>query len=567
MDSIQRKPKRGGYGPHSIRGHASSRRNAIRRGLTSEQKSRKNISLSHAPSISQCTLPAKRPLLRLPHTKQSTKNNLKRNAPRWLKKTLWWLFLAVVALVLFASVAFGFLFWKASSATESAIVSEHRGSIVKHTAKYIFHTETDESDLATLRGAENGRINILLLGKPGKNFPGQNLTDTIIIASINTETGQTALMSLPRDMYVNIPETSAYTKLNALYYYGRNDENQIDIVSKTLEEITNLPIHYFLVVDYDGFTRIVDALGGINLDVEQDIHDTRFPGPNYSYETFELPAGFHHLDGKTALKYVRERHSDPMGDFGRSHKQQKVIQAVKNRANSIGTFFDPITLYKLLDTLEETIKTNITLDEMESFAHLIQNIDTQNINTFVVDAWRRESLLRVSHVWLDNGQRMFALVPRTGTYTEIRDTAENIFEQNILLERQTRIQEESSSVGILNYSGEALLAGKVHALLEDLKFEGGIDILSQTNEEPLPKTYVQKNSSAKKTYSLDELLKKVPASITIDPLDFYMPKEEDVSRYDFLLFLGEDIVDSYDWEEGSVEEYLRSRDEDKTPNN
>lgn len=557
MDSVRRKPKRKIYRPQTIRTSPTPQPAPRARTVFVAPKKiptaqKRPIQPPRASKKSFRQLFAGRPF-------SSRGRSAKR---KFSRKILWGLFWIVLSLVLIASASIGLLAWKASRATHSAIIGKDSGSIVRQAAKYVFHSNAGENNLTKLRSEEDGRINVLLLGKGGKNYPGQNLTDTLIVASIDTKTGQTALMSIPRDLYVNIPGTDSYTKINALYHIGQeeDDNHPAALISKSIEEITGQPIHYFLAVDYDGFTRIIDALGGINVEVERDIKDVSFPGPNYSYETFELSAGFHHLDGATALKYVRERHDDPMGDFGRSHRQQQVIQAVKNRAFTVGTFLDPVTLYKLLDALEDTVRTDITLDETESFLHLAENVDIQNINTTVVDAWQKESLLRVSHIDLDNGQQMFALVPRTGNYTEIQDAAKEIFEKNALEKRRADIVSEETSVGILNYSGDASLAGKIQTLLTDLGF-GTVNILQQENQDPLPKTYVRKNASAKKPFSLDELLKKVPASISIDSMSFYMPKE-DTSEFDFLLFLGEDIVENYNWEEVSVEEYINAKNDE-----
>lgn len=278
-----------------------------------------------------------------------------------------------------------------------------------------------------LDGESAGRVNILLLGKGNEFHPGQNLTDTLMIASINTKTKKIALLSLPRDFYVHIPGTKIPIKINALYQYGLTNNLGVGPIIGAIQTLTDLRIHYFLLADFDAFTSIVDALGGINVEVLRNITDTRYPGPNYSYQTFAVKKGLQKMDGATALKYVRSRHGDPEGDFGRAKRQQQTLQAIKNKAFSLGTFANPLTMGKLLDAISDNIRTDMSLTDMSSLMSLTKNLDTQNITTVVVDAWKPNSLLRVS-----NFGRAFGLVPRAGkyNYNEIGELADTIFNRN-----------------------------------------------------------------------------------------------------------------------------------------
>lgn len=315
-----------------------------------------------------------------------------------------------------------------------------------------------------LTGEDTGYVNILLLGKGTEDHPGKDLTDTIMLARIDVDKGRIGLLSLPRDMYVMIPGTKSATKINALYNYGlRNNLGAAPIVD-AVEDVTDLDVHYFLVVDFDAFTSVVDALGGINVDVQRDILDRTYPGPNYSYEVFELDAGLQHLDGATALKYVRTRHNDPEGDFGRAKRQQQTLQAIKNKAFSLGTLSNPLRLGEIFDALGDHIRTNISFADMTSLVALLPQLDTQNITTVVVDAWKADSLLRVDHVGA-----MFVLVPRAGRfdYTEIRDSAHTIFDRiehdRILAE----VAREKPTVVISRAGASYATAQRVRTLIAD----------------------------------------------------------------------------------------------------
>lgn len=130
------------------------------------------------------------------------------------------------------------------------------------------------------------------MGAAGEHNPGKNLTDTIMVMSIDTKNKRMALLSLPRDLYVKIPDDGRMTKINNVYQYGLSSDQGIEPIKKTVSDITGLAMNYYLIVDFDAFTKIIDQIGGVNVTVERDILDTRYPGPNYSYQTFELSKSF-----------------------------------------------------------------------------------------------------------------------------------------------------------------------------------------------------------------------------------------------------------------------------------
>lgn len=358
----------------------------------------------------------------------------------------------------------------------------------------------------TLKGESDGRVNILLLGRAGEKYPGRNLTDTVMLLSLDMEKKRVGLLSLPRDLFAPIPGTGLSTKLNSLYQIGLNENVGPDILRESVAEITGLPIHYYTIIDFDGFERMIDALGGIQVEVKRDIYDTRYPGKNYSYETFELKKGWQKLDGKTALKYARERHDDPEGDFGRTKRQQDIMQAVRDRAWSIPTFLNPFTLSGFLESLGESIATDIPPGEIGRFIELARSFDTKNISTVVVDAWKKESLLRVSHVE-SGGVQAFILVPRSGTWDEIQDVAAHLFEERDRERRISEVRKEAASLVILT---PARYRGAAEALATDIrdtfplasvKIEtiGALDVSGET-------AIIQDKSAARVPFTLDSLM-------------------------------------------------------------
>ena len=405
-----------------------------------------------------------------------------------------------------------------------------------------------------LRGEETGRINILLLGAAGEKKPGNNLTDTIMIMSVDTKNKKVALLSLPRDFYAQIPDSESYAKINTLYPIGLKQNDGSNLIKSAVSEILNIEINYYLVLDFDGFKKIINDIGGINITNERDIYDPRYPGPNYSYETFSLAKGFHTLDGETALKYVRERHNDPDGDFGRAKRQQQVIQSVKNKIFSAKTFLNVVAINNLLNTLGDSVRTDIPFEEIDEFIALSQEVDMQNIVNVVVDAWEKDSLLKVSHVPTANAM-MFILVPRVGNYSEIQDLSENIFDLNKIKKRQEAIAAEEAKIGIINQSGNSQLTYKIQSLIKDKLGIKDARIVYSPASNVSEKTTVFDNSKGTKLFTLDELIKKLPASLSSKPSVI-----ADSDDYDIVITIGEDLVDVYKYEEDTLEDLQNAED-------
>jgi LCP family protein required for cell wall assembly len=367
-----------------------------------------------------------------------------------------------------------------------------------------------------------------------------------MIASIDLETKKTALLSLPRDLYVTIPKTHLSGKINTLFQYGESQGTGLDPLKETLTDITGESIDYFFVVDFDGFEKVVDALGGVSVDSPKDFYDPRYPGKNFSFETFELKKGWQKLDGATALKYVRERHDDPEGDFGRAKRQQQVLQALKNKAFSPGTYLNFFRINKLFASVEDNVKTNITLGEMRSFYELSKTLDTENITNRVIDAWQPESLLRVGHVTL-GGKQAFILVPRTGNWEEIRETSKNIFTQDALVTRQHQIEQEHSTLLILD-DGETIGAAK--KLGSYVERELGIKTEARYESSLRLKDSGEKGilisrALLTKPYSLDELLRRLP--VTRSPSDTPSLGETsfDAGDADFVIIMDQALADTF----------------------
>ncbi len=258
------------------------------------------------------------------------------------------------------------------------------------------------------------RINALFLGMAGEGNNAPTLTDTLMVMSVNEKTKEGFLLSLPRDLLVKIPGNNTYTKINALY-----QENGLDSVRTILNEITGLNFDYNIVIDLAGVKKIIDQVGGIDVFVENDIYDPAFPGPNNSYQSFTLKKGWQHLDGETALKYIRTRH-DPTGDFARMNRQQKVLIALKEKISSLHPLWNLAIIFDIWKTIKGHFQTNLSITNIKAFWKMAKDIDLEKIKFKALDP--TTELLIPDHAPLGDDVA-YILKPKAGldNYQEIKN--------------------------------------------------------------------------------------------------------------------------------------------------
>ena len=470
------------------------------------------------------------------------------------KKNFIQLILWILFVVLIIGAAYGsFFVWKINKIENKIDVSQNNDVSLFDTFKNLALPNKD-----LLKNTDGERINVLLLGIAGEGKPGKNLTDTIMIASIDTITNQVALLSLPRDLYAEIPEAHFQTKINTVYQYGlnqyKNDQvKAMEPIKKTVENITSLDIQYWVVINFDGFQKAIDTVGGINIMNERDIYDPRYPGPNYSYEIFELKKGLHHLDGSVALKYARMRHNDPEGDFGRAKRQQQVLQATKNKIFSMGTLFNALALNELLDTLGDNMKTNINPKELSGLLKLIKKLDTNNITNAVVDAWKSESLLRISHVFYKD-TRAFILIPRIGNWNEVAYLAQNIFDTNEIKRNRQEISKENSRIAIINKSANSRVSTRIQKLLKESFGYRNVIMLQDSNKDTEEFSMAYDLTGGEKPFTLNEIAKKFPTKISYTLSENYRKLVDDI-KIDLVIVIGKDLIERYNMVEYSIEDY------------
>ncbi|SFR03751.1 LCP family protein [Desulfoscipio geothermicus] len=227
-----------------------------------------------------------------------------------------------------------------------------------------------EQDLTKLPG-----VNVLMMGVDERESDRSQRTDTMILANINNEDNRISLLSIPRDTKVNLPGHGV-NKINAANLYG-GPEMAMDVVSK----LTGVPVDYYIITNFNGFKGIVDALGGVTLEVEKPMyyHEDAYGG---AYD-INLQKGVQRLDGTKALMYARYRH-DALGDITRTQRQLKLLTAIGEEVMKPSVV---TKLPKLIPEIYKNVDTNMGLKQMIAFALAGSNLDSVQLVSQTMPGW------------------------------------------------------------------------------------------------------------------------------------------------------------------------------------
>lgn len=212
-------------------------------------------------------------------------------------------------------------------------------------------------------------MNILFMGVD--NVDGTSRSDTLILANINPKLKSVRLLSIPRDTRVYIESKNRYDKITHAHVYGGPDLS-VEVVKKSV----GVPVDNYIKVDFAGFERVVDALGGITLNIEKRMQYT----DNAGGLKIDLKPGYQHLDGKRALEYVRFRH-DAMGDIGRVGRQEEFLKAIAAEAFKPSNF---LTLPKVIRETMRIIETDMSIIEILALVRTFKDFDTGNMESEIL---------------------------------------------------------------------------------------------------------------------------------------------------------------------------------------
>ena len=307
----------------------------------------------------------------------------------------------------------------------------------------------------------NNNINILLLGIGGGRHDGPNLTDTIILATVNQKNNKIVLTSIPRDLWM--PDlTGVDKKINSAYAFGelKRIGGGIPLAKAAVGKLTGQTIDYAVRIDFSGFVKAVDVMGGMDVNVENTFDDYAYPISGKENETcgnseediktytesgtasadleltkfpcrykhLHFDKGLVHMDGETALEFVRSRHAlgAEGSDFARSKRQEKIIKAFKDKVFSAQTLINPVKVLSLFDVIKGSIDTDIKQSEFDDFIRLANQLKQVKIISAVVDAGDEEANrpgLLINPQISETYNFEWVLIPRTGNgnFSEIQN--------------------------------------------------------------------------------------------------------------------------------------------------
>jgi LCP family protein required for cell wall assembly len=396
---------------------------------------------------------------------------------------------------------------------------------------------SDDVDTSELNKEGDSRINILLLGIGGPGHDGANLTDTILLASIDPETDHTVLLSIPRDLWVRIPGDGSQ-KINAAYAdavdqsnsktQAGQEEDGIAQLDKTLQPVLDgVKIHYHVLLDFSAFKQMVDALGGVTVNVPETLYD-----PTIAWENHGNPViarkGQQTFDGKQALLYVRSRETS--SDFARGERQRLVITAIKQKAFSAGTFANPLKISSLLDSLGQNVFTDFSAGDIKCLYRQVSTIPSTAIQSLDM-VTPPNNLLTTGNM---NG--LSIVEPRQGLYQydEIHKFLHSSLKDGLILK-------ENAHIAVYNATDTSGVATAQSNLLK----EYGYNVTktdSPANAANPSTTTIVDLTKGKDKYTRNYLQKRYGVTATEKmPSDLGITPPADAS---FVIILGEDVAAS-----------------------
>jgi LCP family protein required for cell wall assembly len=319
---------------------------------------------------------------------------------KWLKRSI----LFLLALVI---IFFGFFAWQFYSTASKLTGEKDPISLLLS----IWPHSLNKS---------KGRVNILLAGYSldDPHHGGAQLTDSIMIISINPSTKSATLISVPRDLWVNIPGYG-YNKINAAYEYGQNGNfdkagyfyGGMGLLEKIVSQDFGINFNYYALINYAAIKDAVNAVGGITVTISS-------PDPRGIYDPYthlKLPNGTVHLNGQQALDLARTRgdgpgaYGIPDADFTRTQYQQKELVALKDKASRLSSLIDPLTVLKLMNSVGNNVITNLKIGQMETIYSDTKGISNARIKQVTLNNYNGQDLL--ANYYPDG---LDALIPASG---------------------------------------------------------------------------------------------------------------------------------------------------------
>jgi LCP family protein required for cell wall assembly len=372
------------------------------------------------------------------------------------------------------------------------------------------------------------RVTILVMGidrRVGEEEKGY-LTDSMMVVSLDPVARTGAMLSIPRDLWVDVPgfepnKINTANRTGDIYEYPGGGPA---LAVKTVEHNLGVGIDYYVRLDFTAFETFIDAIGGVDVYNETEIDDPNYPNGSYGYEPFYLPAGPHHLNGHDALRYARTRHTAG-SDIDRAARQQEVVMAVRERVLSLNMLPRLIAQApRLYQTLNQSIWTDLSLDQIVSLALVAQGIPRENIKSAVID------FRYVQDGMTADGQQV--LIPLRDKIRELRDelfASSAVRAPASLEDEPALIAAEAARLQVLNGAGIEGLAGRTQAWLaqQGLLVAG----IGDADRADYPSTVIVDYTG--KPYTVGWLKRTFGVTTIISSADSESP-------YDVIVILGQD---------------------------
>ena len=388
-----------------------------------------------------------------------------------------------------------------------------------------------------LKGEGDGRVNILLLGKGGEGHAGADLTDTIIVASVDPVNKSTTLVSIPRDLWVSVPRYGS-SKINAVYANAKtralnsDPKNQekaeqagVESLQGVISQALGIPMHYYATIDFEGFKQAVDIVGGVDINVPEELAVKEYlwdstTGRNYY---LNVQPGPQHFDSTKALYFARSRHTSTRGDFTRSERQRLFIQALSQKVLSAGTYTNPVKLSQLMSAFGNHFVTDLSLNNAMRLVEISKGMDMSKLESIGL-ADPPNNYLRTDNV---NGQSIVRPTAGVGDYSEIQNYIRNTLKDPYLAK-------ENARVAVLNGTSVAGLASKK---ADELKAYGyNVTVVGDAPTKSYDSTVLVDTAGGSKPFTRNYLEKRLDVKATTRLPDSSIQTQE----VDFVIILGQD---------------------------
>lgn len=387
---------------------------------------------------------------------------------------------------------------------------------------------------------EKNRINILLLGVGGEGHDGAQLSDTIILASIDRTTNHVALLSIPRDLAYPLGG-GVFEKINAVQAYFERDYPGEGAVrtAQAFSTLLETPIDHVVRIDFNGFAEFINALGGIDVAVERAFSDPQYPTQDDGWMMVSFKKGLQHMDGQTALRYARSRHGNngEGSDFARSRRQQLILLAVREKLLRLNTLGDPRKLAAVYSAITNHIQSDLSPWEAMKLAPMVKEFSAERVTMHVLDDAPGHELVSA------NVNGAFMLFPRKPDWSEIREIAQHPFASTTVATSSTQPVVVRNVIEVKNGTLRTGFAAQMAAKLEQQGYE--VKSFGNAIRRGIEETLIYDLTNGRKQQELRKLQRSLNATVSLSlpdastTKDGLAPERPSSTDIDFLVILGE----------------------------